>query len=354
MELEVFFQEYMDIEYTEYKTPFVSVLMPIRNEAQYIEASLGAVLRQDYPSDKIEILIMDGLSTDETRSIINRIIEQPDIKEKFAAIYLLDNPSHIVSSAFNIGLAKARGDVIVRVDGHCEIASNYISKCIEILNRTRADCVGGEITTIGRTRTAKSISLAQSTFFGVGDVIARRRKNWSGYVDTVCFGAYRKEVFAKIGLFDEELIRNQDDEFNARLVQAGGKIWLDSEVKSTYFSRATLKGLWHQYLYYGFYKIRFLQKRKMLPSMRQLMPPLFIIGIIAVTGLSFCAGTPIWIMSYAGVYLGMSLLASIWIASRVRRFYFMLPLIFITLHVSYGIGYLWGLWEWRRFWNRIN
>ena len=258
----------------------VSIIMPIRNEAAFIRRSLGSVLRQDYPLDRMEVLVVDGMSEDGTGDIVSsvvsergmRVLNSPirrpdpgslpnDSQEAFINIRLLDNPEHIVPVALNIGLKHSRGEVIIRVDGHCEIPPDYVRVCVENLEKTGADCVGGPMVTVGETSMARAIAAVQSSFFGVGGVAFRTGSEYGGYVDTLAFGAYRREVFDRIGGFDEELVRNQDDEFNFRLTQAGGKIWLDPSIRSIYYSRASLKGLWRQYFQYGLYKVRLIQKR---------------------------------------------------------------------------------------------
>jgi len=359
--------------------PFVTVLMPIRNEAAFIERSLKAVLSQDYPPEKMEVLVIDGMSNDGTREIVLQIIESlkgaknsrnletershsadgrsltTDTHEPSSiscpSISLLDNPAKIVPTALNIGLKHARGDVIIRVDGHCEIAPDYVRRCVEVLQETGADCVGGTMVTVGETWAAKAIALAQSSPFGVGGVAFRTGRKQGGYVDTVAFGAYRREVFERIGDFDEELVRNQDDEFNFRLIQAGGKIWLDPSIRSVYYSRASLKSLWRQYFQYGFYKVRVIQKRKAIPSWRHLVPATFALGLVGSVLLAAVTAQPLWLLSVAGPYALANILASIWTARRDWKTLPLLPIAFATLHLSYGIGFLWGLWCWRDRWK---
>lgn len=351
--------------------PLVSVIMPIRNEARFIERSLGSVLSQDYPSERMEVIIVDGMSDDGTQEIVQQMINRmttdygrrttddrlrtTDCGRQITGIptiILLDNPSRIVPTALNIGLKHARGDVIIRVDGHCEIAPDYVRRCVEVLQETGADCVGGAITTIGETLMARAIALALSSHFGVGGVAFRIGQKQGSYVDTVAFGAYRREVFDRIGNFDEELVRNQDDEFNFRLIQAGGKIWLDPSIRSVYYSRASLKSLWRQYFQYGFYKVRVIQKRKAIPSWRHLVPATFVLGLAGSILLAMITAQPFWALCVAGPYALAKILASLWTARKDWKTLPLLPLAFATLHLSYGIGFLWGLWHWRDKWRR--
>jgi succinoglycan biosynthesis protein ExoA len=329
--------------------------MPIHNEAQHIERSLSAVLAQDYPLDHLEVLVVDGMSTDGTRYIVaNLEIRNPKRRPEpveGSAIRILDNPARIVPTALNIGLQHARGDVIIRVDGHCEIAPDYVRRCVEVLQEIGADCVGGPIVTVGETWVAQAIALAQSSFFGVGGVAFRTGRNRPGYVDTLAFGSYRREVFERIGGFDEELVRNQDDEFNFRLIQAGGKIWLDPSVQSIYYSRATLRGLWRQYFQYGLYKVRVIQKRGAVPSWRHIVPATFVVALLGSLFLTLMTHQPLWGLGVAGTYALANLLASFWTARQDWRTLPVLSPAFAIIHLAYGLGFLWGLWRWRDGWR---
>jgi glycosyltransferase involved in cell wall biosynthesis len=336
--------------------PFVTVIMPIRNEAAYIRRSLGAVLSQDYPPDRMEVLVVDGMSEDGTREIVRKTADRRrptadspsrSVVGSLPSVFLLDNPARIVPTALNIGLRHARGEVIIRVDGHCEIAPNYVRRCVEVLQETGADNVGGVCITVGETSVARAIGLAQSSLFGVGNVAFRVGRSTPECVDTVPFGAYRREVFERIGGFDEELMRNQDDEFNFRLTQAGGKIWLDPSIRSTYHSRATLRGLWRQYFQYGLYKVRVMQKRRGIPSWRHLVPGAFVLGLCGSVLLALVTRQPLWALGVAGPYAVANGVASLWTARRDPRALPFLPLAFATLHLAYGLGFLWGLWRWR-------
>ncbi len=317
--------------------PFVTLILPIRNEARYIAQCLDAVVAQDYPRDKIEILVVDGMSHDGTRDVVAQF------SARDARIRLIDNPERIVPTALNRGIRVARGDVIIRVDGHAVIAPDYVRRCIDDLAVVDADCVGGAISTVGQTWIARAIAIAQSSPFGVGSAVFRYARQ-AQFVDTLAFGAYRREVFERLGLFDEELVRNQDDEFNFRLTRAGGKIWLDPQIHSTYFSRATLRGLWKQYFEYGFWKVRVIQKHRQPASWRHLVPVTFVLAL----GLSLSASVVLQsILWFAGVilpYALASLGSAAWLSLRNGVRYFpVLPLAFATMHLAYGLGFLAGL-----------
>lgn len=255
-------------------SPFVSVIMPIRNEAHYINRSLNTVLAQDYPADNMEVLVVDGMSTDGTREILELA------KGKNPHLRAIDNPGKIVPTGLNIAIQQAKGEIIVRVDGHCEIASDYVKYSVRHLLHDQVDCVGGPIETIGETLTSRTIALAMSSVFGVGGSIFRTEKKRTMYVDTVAFPAYTKKIVDEVGLFDEELVRNQDDEYNYRLRKKGRKILFSQDIRSRYYSRSSISSLWRQYYQYGYWKVRVLQKhpRQMCP--RQFVPPTFVAALL--------------------------------------------------------------------------
>lgn len=323
--------------------PFVSVIMPVCNEAGSIAYSLASILRQDYPPGRMEVLVIDGMPDDKTREII-----QQTSAGCHHTIKILDNPDRITPTALNVGLQNAQGEIILRIDGHCRIMPDYIRRCVEGLQKTRADCVGGAMTTTGKTRMAKTIAFAQSSRFGVGNVAFRTGRKRAGYVDTVPFGAYRREVFERIGKFDEELVRNQDDEFNFRLIQSGGKIWFDPSIRSIYHSRSALRGLWQQYFQYGFYKVRVIQKRGAVPSWRHPAPAAFVLTLLAGALLAIFSHQPLWILSVLGIYFITAIVFSLLAARSNWRVMPLLPISFLCLHLAYGTGFLWGLWRWNK------
>jgi succinoglycan biosynthesis protein ExoA len=326
--------------------PFVTIIMPIRNEAAFIKRSLASVLAQDYPPNRMEVLIVDGKSTDGTRDIVTNLkIRNPKRcpePVEGSEICILDNPARIVPTALNIGLQHACGSVIIRVDGHCEIAPDYVRRCVEVLQEIGADCVGGPMVTVGETWMAQAVALAQSSSFGVGGVAFRTGRTNPGYVDTLAFGAYRREVFEQIGGFDEQLVRNQDDEFNYRLLKAGGRIWLDPSIHSVYHSRASLRSLWRQYFQYGYWKVRVMQKHPRQMHLRQFVPPTFVAALLGSALLAtFTVVGCLLLTLIAGSYILANLAASVWTACKHGwRHLLRLPAVFVTLHLSYGLGFL--------------
>jgi len=327
----------------------ISFILPIRNEVQSIEKTIQSILSQTIDED-FEIIVADGNSSDGTREILKNLqINNPNI-------ILIDNPEKIVSTGFNRALNESKGDTIIRVDGHCEIAPDYIQKCLECLEKINADCVGGATEHVASGLVGKSIKLAQSSFFGLGGVSFRRIVEKGEYVDTLAFGAYKREVFDQLGGYDEELVRNQDDEFNFRMIQNDRKIWLDPSIKSTYTQRNSFIGLFKQYFQYGFYKVRVMQKRRGIASWRHVVPGLFVLGLFTSLSIFFVYGNNIPILSLCLPYLSFSLFATIFelIKSPFNLLSaMMLPLTFYILHISYGLGFLLGLIYFWDKWNDI-
>lgn len=328
--------------------PFVSIIMPIRNEAAFIERSLGAVLAQDYPADQLEVLIADGMSTDETRAIIQRLVARhPQV-----SVRVIDNPGKIVPTGFNAALAEARGEVIVRVDGHTVIAPDYVLECVAALQQSGADNVGGKMAAVGVTPLGQAVALATSSPFGVGGARFHYsdREEW---VDTVYMGAWPRHVFEQLGGFDPELVRNQDDEFNYRLRAQGGRILLNPRIRSQYYNRTSLRSLWRQYYQYGFYKVRVLQKHPRQMRPRQFVPPVFMIALICGGVLSiFSKPVAVFWGSIVVLYVTANILASFYVAKQSGWSHLIfLPIIFFILHSSYGLGFLHGLVHFRRTWR---
>lgn len=327
--------------------PYVSVIMPVRNEGPFMKQSLQAILLQDYPQECLEVMVVDGMSDDETRGIIQ------DFKKLNPNILLMDNPKKIVSAGLNLALREAKGKIIIRVDGHCEIAPDYVSRCVELLEKGEADMVGGPIETMGETPLAQAIALAMSSFFGVGGSAFRTLKNQKKYVDTVAFFACRRELLEKAGPFDEELVRNQDDEYNYRLRKMGFRILLDPAIRSRYYSRASLASLWKQYFQYGFWKIRVLQKHPRQMQWRQFVPPVFTFSLPASLAAGFFMPSAASLFFLILIfYAAADGLASFWLSAQKQwKFFPLLLVIHPVLHLSYGLGFITGLVRFRNRWR---
>ncbi len=337
-------------ERTDDRVPFVSVIMPVRNEEDFIEQSLGAVLAQDYPKHRMEVFVSDGMSTDSTRQIVERLTTQhPE-----CSVTLLNNPGRIVATGLNLAMSRARGSVLVRIDGHCRIQSNYVSRCVAHLREDDVDGVGGPITTVGSTLIGQAISAAMSPPFGVGGSAFRTIKDRTLLVDTVAFPAYTRRAVDLAGAFDEELVRNQDDEYNYRLRKLGARLLLAADVRSEYHSRTSFRLLWRQYFQYGYYKVRVMQKHFHQMSWRQFVPPAFVLMLLlgALASPLNAVARTMWLLVLATYALAVAT-ASVWTASRAGwRLLSPLPLAFAILHLSYGFGFLVGLAKATRFPSR--
>ncbi|MBN2313194.1 MAG: glycosyltransferase family 2 protein [Sedimentisphaerales bacterium] len=327
------------IRHTHDDIPFVSIIMPIRNEADFIERAIRSVLDSDYPAEKMEILVVDGMSDDGTRDVVRQLSESD------SRVKILDNPRRIVPAAMNIGLKAARGDYFTRIDGHAEVPKDFITRSIQCLHgHPDAWVAGGSIKTIADNYIGRAIAAAMQSPIGVGN--ARfRLGDYEGWVDTLAFGTHRKWVVDRIGDFDEELVRNQDDEFNLRIVLAGGKIWMSKDIQSTYFSRGSLDKLWRQYFQYGFWRIRTLQKHKRPAGLRQLVPLMFVLSLLAL-GLAGLVWKPFWmaLAVEAILYLLALIMGALDIGRKSGcRYAPIAPIIFAIVHFAYGFGSLWGL-----------
>ena len=323
--------------------PSVSIIIPCYNESDFISECLKSVINSDYPQSKIEIIIVDGLSTDSTRDIIN------SYAKRYPFIKILNNPKRITPSALNIGIKAAKGEIIIRLDAHASYSEDYISKCVKNLVEYEADNVGGTWTTVPREDTdiGRSIALTFSHPFGSGNALYKTgRCSEPQWVDTVPFGCYRRALFEKIGYFDERLVRSQDMEFNKRLSRAGGRILLVPEVTCDYYVRSDLKkyfahnfsdGAWAIYPY------RFAQEPM---SLRHLAPLLFVSSAITLLLLSlFSKVSRHLLVLFIGLYSLTNLCFSFMLSVKEKRFA-LLPLCFlsfITRHVGYGLGSLYAL-----------
>lgn len=318
--------------------PFVSIIMPIRNEADFIERAIKSILDNDHPAEKTEVLVVDGMSDDGTREIVRRW-SQAD-----GRIRMLDNPKRIVPTAMNIGLKAARGEQFIRIDGHAEIPKDFISNSVQCLaEHPEAWVAGGPIRTVADTYTGRAIAAAMRSPIGVGNS-RFRLGDYEGWVDTLAFGVHHKWVIDRVGYFDEELVRNQDDEFNLRIILAGGKIWMSKSIQSTYFSRGSLCRLWRQYFQYGFWRIRTLQKHKRPAGIRQVIPLAFVLSLLLL-GLGGLFWRPFLALLAAEIILYVLALGigALGVGRKSGWQYApAAPLVFALLHFAYGLGSLWG------------
>ncbi len=319
---------------------YISIILPCRNEKANIEACVRSILSQDAPHGGFEVIVADGISNDGTREILKRL------EEGDSRLHVIDNPGRIVSTGLNAAIRVAQGKVIIRMDAHTEYAPDYVRACVSVLAETGADNVGGAWVARGRGLTGQTIAAAFKSPFAFGKARAHDPE-YEGVLDTVYLGCWPREVFDRIGLFDEELVRNQDDEFNLRLTRVRGKVWQSPRIKSWYQPRESLLALFKQYMQYGYWKVRVIQKHKLPASVRHLIPGIFVFLLIALPFLAF--GVPLVGWGWVGlvvVYSIYIILAATLTAATVSWNIFpILPCVFACYHIGYGYGFLRGIWD---------
>lgn len=319
----------------------VTIIIPCRNEGEYIGKCLDSIVANDYPKDRLEVFVVDGRSEDKTREIIQKYAKQNSY------IKLLNNDKKITPAALNIGIKHAKGEVIMRMDVHVTYEKDYISKSVKCLYEYAVDNVGGvcRITPGGNSPISKGIALVLSHPFGVGNSYFRTGLKEPKLVDTVPFGCYRKEAFEKIGLFNENLIRNQDIEFNLRFRRTGGKILLVPDIVSYYYARSNLKASFKQSFWNGYWVIYSSKFSKLAFSWRHLVPFAFVMSVMGSLSLAFFWRHFFYLfLSIICVYLAANIFFSFKISLKNGlRLFPSVIISFLTLHVSYGLGSLWGL-----------
>ena len=322
--------------------PFVSIIVPCYNEESTIRHLLDAVLAQTYPRAQMELIISDGMSTDNTRSVIESFQkEHADLE-----IRVVDNTVKAIPSALNQAIRQGRGDVFVRLDAHSMPIPEYVERCVAAHEAGKGENIGGvwEIRPGADTLIAKSISFAAAHPLGVGDAMYRLNAK-AGAVDTVPFGSFRRTLIEKIGAFDETLLANEDYEFNTRVRESGGTVWLDPTIRSVYFSRSTLGRLAAQYWRYGFWKLKMLKRYPHTLRWRQALPPLFVLSVIVFIVLSLFFGLAKYALAaQLLLYFFVLGLAGLKLAVEKRNgfLFFGLPLAITTMHLSWGAGFLWS------------
>lgn len=380
------------------KAPSVSIVLPLRNEAAHISSCLCSILDQQEPPGGFEVVITDGMSDDGTREILSRLVTEvsgpppvfsppssalrppspvlcppPSVPRlpSSTALRVIDNPGRIVSTGLNAAIRAARGDIIVRLDAHTEYAPDYILRCVEAIRQSAADNVGGPARTKADSYWQEAVAAAYHSPFAVGGALFHD-VDYEGYVDTVTYGCWRKSSFEKFGYFDEELVRNQDDEHNLRITRAGGKIWQSPKIKSWYKPRSSLPALFRQYMQYGYWKVRVIQKHKLPASWRHLVPGAFVLTLGSLLLLSVGAGVVSWsaqpqldfltvpislgewrisaftlgFLAVLGSYLFAVLGATVLTAAKSSwKLLPALPLVFPCYHLGYGYGFLRGIWD---------
>jgi len=347
--------------------PIISIVIPVRNEAAYIERCIESIYAQDFAEHAFEVLAVDGMSRDGTTQILQ------NLKFKFQNLKVLENPKKTVSSGVNIGVQNTTGEIIFRMDAHAEYGADYIKTCLEVMERTGADNVGGPAIPLagGRSPRSQAIALAHLSPFGLGGGTFRNLTA-EGYVQTVWPGCFKRDAFRRVGLLDERLTRTEDIEFNSRIVRSGGRIYLSPRIRSYYICRTRLRYLWRQRWLDGIGVVQTVIINRSAPKLRHFVPLLFV-GSLAVLAAVSLAGSG-WLRNTALLLLGVEALSyatacayfslrMMTLSREARRMtrndkihplaIALQPLVFATLHFSYGLGSLWALVTAPAWWGRF-
>ena len=319
----------------------ISIICPIYNEEQFIAGCIKSILAQDYPKDEMEVIFVDGMSPDGTRVIVQQY------SKEYPFIRLLDNPQRTVPHAMNIGIRAAKGDVIIRMDAHISVPKHYFSELVRSLDNLGADNVGGVCHTlpINDTIECQAIANVLGSSFGMGNSHFRVGANKIMQVDTVPFGCFRRELFDRIGLFDEDLTRNQDDEFNGRIIKNGGKIFLLPQLVIDYYARDSVKKVDRMFYQYGLFKPLVNKKLGSPATARQFFPLAFVIGLLLGPFTGFIS--PWFLVAYVAVillYFGIATFFSLR-SSKNPKLILTQDWVYFVVHFSYGWGYLNGIWK---------
>ena len=318
--------------------PIASIVLPCRNEQGFIQECLESILAQDPPAGGLEILVADGMSTDGTREYLEQMAKM------HTQIRVLDNPGRIVSTGLNAAIRAARADIIVRMDAHTIYEPDYVRQCLAVREQTGADNVGGPMRTTATKYMERAIRAVFHSAFAVGGARSHAA-SFEGFVDTVIYGCWEKSLFERIGYFDEELVRNQDDEHNFRLVRAGGKVFQSTRIRSRYHVRGSLKALFRQYMQYGYWKVLVIRKHRMPASWRHLVPGAFVGSLCLLTAIGLLWTPALWMAAGVAVlYLAATLLAAVLIAADTQWILLpVMPVVIACFHIGYGYGFLRGI-----------
>lgn len=317
----------------------VSVIIPCRNEAGFIGPCLRSVFAQTYPAESFEVIVADGMSTDGTRD------ELAALTTEFPSLRIVDNPAGITPVALNRAIEAARGEILVRMDAHAEYAPDYIAECVAVLEETGAEAVGGPWRSRGSGYFGETVALAHNMPFATGGAASHDTER-EGYVDSVIFGCWRRDTIQALGGFDEELVRNQDDELHLRIIRSGGKVWQSPRIKSWYTVRSTPLTLLRQQVQYGYWKVRVIRKHKIPASIRHLVPGAFVLMLGLSVLLSWLHPLFAWSAALlAGAYAAANVTASLISCRRARhwRYFPAMMLVLAIYHFGYGYGFLHGM-----------
>ncbi|HEX5431779.1 MAG TPA: glycosyltransferase family 2 protein [Bryobacteraceae bacterium] len=322
--------------------PFVTVIVPCRNEAAFLGACLDSILENDYPRDRMEVLVADGMSEDGTAELIARYAARD------ARVRRIENPSRVTPAGLNRAIEAARGEIVIRVDAHSEIAPRYAGLCVDYLQNTDAENVGGAMRTVavGTGPFAEAIRLALTHWFGVGNSRFRTGASAARWVDTVFGGCWRRETLLRVGKFNERLARGQDMEFNIRLRKAGGKILLVPEIESRYFARAGLADFIRHNWTNGVWAVLPFAYSGAAPVRWRHLAPLTFVAALAASAAAAVFWPPLrWLPAFAAApYIALNAAVSLSAAMKEKdpKLAMLLPWTFAALHLPYGLGSAWG------------
>jgi succinoglycan biosynthesis protein ExoA len=321
----------------------VSVIIPCYNEELFIVKVLRNLVEQ-YPSEHYEIIVVDGMSTDATRSLITEFSrEYPEVK-----IRIIDNPARNIPAALNLGIRAAMGDIIVRMDAHSVPSTNYVRRCVELLLQDQAAVVGmpWQIKPGDASNIARAIALAVAHPFGIGNVRYRLSNRSAEFVDTVPFGAFKKKLWKELEGFNESLLTNEDYDFNYRVRKRGGRVLLDTLAYSDYFARSTVRGLAAQYYRYGSWKAQMLKLNPGSVRLRHLVAPAFMVYLLSSVMIGTLSPQGLWIiLPILGLYFGLSFFFALSLARKARawKLTVLIPIVFFVIHCAWGTSFLLGL-----------
>jgi len=317
----------------------ISIIVPCRNESKYIESAISSILSQKNVPGEYEIIVADGQSDDCTYSILERLAATE------SRLRIIKNPKRIVSSGLNLAIIEARGEIIIRMDSHSIFDQYYVSSCLNALLNSGADNVGGPACTRADSYMQQANGVAYHSPFAVGGALFHDT-SYEGWVDTVTYGCWRKTTLLRLGLFDEKLVRNQDDELNYRIIRSGGRIWQTPKIRSWYYPRSNLSGIFQQYMQYGYWKVRVIQKHRVPASLRHLVPGTFVALVLGFCLLSTVSSLAAFALAcLLGAYLTANIIATLMCCGQRLRWKYIptVPLVFAAYHFGYGWGFLGGL-----------
>jgi succinoglycan biosynthesis protein ExoA len=323
-----------------HKAPAVSLIVPCRNEAGHIRTFLDSVMRQQRPSGGMELIVADGMSDDGTRQALEEFAHEHD------ELHVIENRARIAAAGLNAAIRVARAPVIIRLDVHTTYADDYVLQCVAVLEQSQADAIGGPWVARGRCFAERAIAAVFQSRFGCGGARGHD-PHYDGEVDVVYLGCWRRKIFDRVGLFDEELARNEDDEFSFRLRRAGGILRQSTRIRSWYTPRNSLRALFRQYAQYGYWKVRVIRKHRMPASPRHLVPGAFVFSLVSLgigavwSPLAQCGAAAL-----VGMYSLCNVVASVHTAAQSEwKLLPFIPMVFAAQHVGYGAGFLHGVWD---------